>query len=496
MISGNKRPTVFQALDPWVMGLFIAMLICGLFAVCGASYTEETEIFSFSSRSGMQLVWIGTALILAFVILLVDYDSLDSASYILYGVMMFILFITIFNPKQIHGSRSWLVLGPVQVQPAEFAKFVTALAVAKFMNSYGFNSSHVKHWFVPVAIVVFPMLLIIMQKETGSALVYLAFFLMFYREGMTGVVLFTGIALIFYFVVGIKYQDVLLWNESTRLGTFLVYFGILIFTAAMEYIYGKQTAEKHHAHYVSNTLVKMIIVAIVPISIIVSCYIAPFNVNIVLLLLIIVAIIYFAYKGIKDGYKHCLVITGFIVVSLGFYGSANYVLNDVMKPYQKARINVLVGLEEDLAGVGYNVHQSKIAIGSGGVVGKGFLKGTQTKLKYVPEQDTDFIYCTIGEEEGFLGCTFVLLLFLGFILRLIFLAERQVTRFARVYGYCVASIFIFHLLINIGMVLGITPVIGIPLPFFSYGGSSLWGFTILLFIFLRLDAERKISSKI
>lgn len=227
-----------------------------------------------------------------------------------------------------------------------------------------------------------------------------------------------------------------------------------------------------------------------------SIFVIPFNVNIAMVIICAALILFYIFKGLKNNFMHYFYIGIFALGSILFSISTNYVLNDVMKPYQRARINVMMGLENDVTGVGYNVHQSEIAIGSGGFTGKGFLNGTQTKLKYVPEQDTDFIFCTIGEEEGFLGCVGVLVLFLVLIMRLIYLSEQQATRYARVYGYCVVSILIFHLFINIGMVLGITPVIGIPLPFFSYGGSSLWGFTILLFIFLRLNAIRRVASEV
>ena len=223
-----------------------------------------------------------------------------------------------------------------------------------------------------------------------------------------------------------------------------------------------------------------------------SLLIIPFDLNYVEMALCAVLIGYLLYRFLATRLRNYLWITAFAVGSLMFYNVADYALNHVLEPHQRVRINVLLGLEEDLKGAGYNVHQSEIAIGSGGLQGKGFLNGTQTKLKYVPEQDTDFIFCTVGEEEGFVGSAGVLLLFLALIWRLIHLAERQVHRFGRVYGYCVVSIFLFHVFINVGMVLGLTPVIGIPLPFFSYGGSSLWGFTLLLFIFLRIDAGRNL----
>lgn len=485
----EKSTNVFHAMDWWVVGIYLLLLVFGWISICGASYNyeESTILFSLQSRSGMQIVWICTALLIAFLIMLLDNNVFDAFSYIIYGIVLLVLFLTIFNPKQIHGSRSWLVFGPVRVQPAEFAKFATALAVSKFMNSLDFNINKLKHWLIAVMIVAVPMCFIIMQKETGSALVYLAFFLMFYREGMSGIVLFIGVAATFYFIVGLKYADVTLFDTPTSLGTYLILLAVLVFSICMTYIYEQNKKE----FYTLGGWTLGIILAVSMFSI----FVIPFNVNIAMIILCAALIAWYMFKGLKNHFMHYFYIGIFALGSIMFSVSTNYVMNNVMKPYQRARINVLVGVENDITGIGYNVRQSEIAIGSGGLTGKGFLNGTQTKLKYVPEQDTDFIFCTIGEEEGFLGCVGVMTLFLMLIIRIIYLAEQQTTRFARVYGYCVVSIFIFHLFINIGMVLGVTPVIGIPLPFFSYGGSSLWGFTILLFIFLRLDAIRRIAAK-
>ena len=376
------------------------------------------------------------------------------------------------------------MLGPVRLQPAEFAKFATALAISKFMSTYGFNIHQWKDFAVACAIVLLPMIFIIGQKETGSALVYLAFFLMFYREGMTGSILFTGVAMVVYFVVGIRYEDVVLWDTPTSLGKFVVLLLVQLFTAVLVYLYcdDRKKAKMIGLYAVGSALLSLMF----------SEYVIRFDVVWIQLTVSLCIIIYLLYQGLGTRIKNYYLIAVFAMGSIVFFYSASYVLNEVMEPHQRVRINVLLGLEEDLAGAGYNVHQSEIAIGSGGLLGKGFLNGTQTKLKFVPEQDTDFIFCTVGEEEGFFGAAGVLLLFLALILRLIKLAERQPFRFGRVYGYCVLSIFLFHVFINVGMVLGLTPVIGIPLPFFSYGGSSLWGFTILLFIFLRIDAGRNL----
>ena len=481
----DKRPSVIRGLDWWTVGIYLALLVLGWMSVCGASYTYgETDIFSLATRSGMQIVWIGTSLVLGFVLLMLDDRFYDTFAYVIYAALLLLLFVTIFNPHEIKGSRSWLVLGPLRLQPAEFAKFATALAVSKLMSTYGFDMKNPRHFFAAMAIVLLPMLFIIGQRETGSALVYLAFFLMFYREGMPGAILFTGVAMVIYFVVGIKYEQVMLWDTPTSVGKFVVLLLVQLFSASMVYIYAndKQRALSVSVSCLLATLVMLLF----------SEFVIPFDVVWVQLILCAALIGFLVYQGLSTRIMHYMFIALFAIGSIIFFYSADYVLNDVMEPHQRVRINVLLGLDDDLAGAGYNVHQSEIAIGSGGLKGKGFLNGTQTKLKFVPEQDTDFIFCTVGEEEGFVGSAGVLLLFLALIIRIIHLAERQPFKFGRVYGYSVASIFLFHVFINVGMVLGLTPVIGIPLPFFSYGGSSLWGFTILLFIFLRIDAGRNL----
>lgn len=479
----DNNPGILRSLDWWTVGIYFALLVFGWISVCGASYTYgETDIFSLSTRSGMQIVWIGTSLILGFVILMMDDRYIDTFAYVVYGLLLLLLFATIFNPHEIKGSRSWLVLGPLRLQPAEFAKFATALAVAKLMSTYGFTMQKMKHFAAALAVVLLPMVFIVGQKETGSALVYLSFFLMFYREGMPGSILFTGIAMIIYFVVGIKYEAALLWDTPTSLGKFVVLALVQLFTAGMVW-----TCCESRPKALITGLGSL---GLTGLALLFSKYVIPFDVVWAQLLISAAMIGYLAYQALATRLHQYFLVSLFAIGSIAFFYSADYVLNEAMQPHQRVRINVLLGLEEDLAGAGYNVHQSEIAIGSGGLRGKGFLNGTQTKLKFVPEQDTDFIFCTVGEEEGFVGSASVLLLFLALILRLIHVAERQPFKFGRIYGYCVLGIFLFHLFINVGMVLGLTPVIGIPLPFFSYGGSSLWGFTLLLFIFLRIDANR------
>ena len=465
--------------------LYLTLLAFGWVSVCGASYNYgDADILSLGSRSGMQIVWIGTSICIGFVLLMLDDRFYDTFAYVIYAILLLLLFATIFNPHEIKGSRSWIVMGPLRIQPAEFAKFATALAVAKLMSSHSFDLNKTKDFIKACAVIVMPMLFIIGQKETGSALVYSAFFLMLYREGMSGSFLFTAVAMVLYFVIGIKFAEPTLFDTPTSVGRFVVLAMVQVFTSVMVWVYCK-SADRCRQMLLYSGVITFV-------AFLFSVFVIPFDVVWVQLAIAAVSIGFLLYWALADRIREYYFILLFAIGSLTFFYSASYVLNNILEPHQRVRINVLLGLEEDLAGAGYNVHQSEIAIGSGGLLGKGFLNGTQTKLKYVPEQDTDFIFCTVGEEEGFVGSASVLVLFMLLIWRLIHVAERQTYKFGRVYGYCVLSIFLFHVFINVGMVLGLTPVIGIPLPFFSYGGSSLWGFTFLLFIFLRIDAGRNL----
>lgn len=479
----TRNDSLWKTLDWVTICIYLLLIVAGWFSVCGASYDYgDRDFLDFSTRAGKQFVWIICSFGLGFVLLMLEDRMYDMFAYIIYIGLILLLIVTIFIAPDTKGSRSWLVMGPVSLQPAEFAKFATALALAKYMNSYSFSIKKEKCALVLGLIIFLPMLLIIGQKETGSALVYLAFFLVLYREGMPGVVLFAGVCAVLYFIVGIRFGEVNIADTPTSLGEFVVLTLILLFSGIMVWIYRKKWEPVRNIIGVN--------LSVLLVAYLISEYVVHFNLVWVQWGLCLLTIGYLLYLSLSERQRSYALIALFAIFSIGFLYSSNYVFNNILKPHQQIRIKVVLGMEEDLMGSGYNVNQSKIAIGSGGLTGKGFLNGTQTKLKYVPEQDTDFIFCTVGEEQGFIGSSAVLIVFLIFILRLIFLSERQTSTFARVYGYSVASIFLFHLFINIGMVLGLTPVIGIPLPFFSYGGSSLWGFTILLFIFLRLDAGR------
>ena len=458
------------------------MVIAGWLSICGASYEYDTTgLFDPAGRPGSQLIWIGTALIVGFVILMLERDVYEAFAYPVYGLVMLLLVATIFLAPDIKGSRSWLVLGPIRLQPAEFAKFATALALARLLNSYNFNLFTVRNFGLVLCIILLPMGLVLMQKETGSALVFLAFALVLYREGMSGYLLLSAVCAVTYFVAVMKFDSTVLGN--TPAGQLIVSIMTLIIELLL--IAGVSRNDRLTFRIIFYGLIATVITAIVT-----SLYLPVNFVWVLVAVIVISSLVLIVQAIIKLSWRHALIAL-FALSSVAFMLSVDYVFNDMLEPHQQQRIRVSLGLEDDPSGSGYNVNQSKIAIGSGGLLGKGFLNGTQTKLKYVPEQDTDFIFCTVGEEFGFVGSLVVLLLFGTMIVRLIYLAERQDTLFGRVYGYSVASILLFHLVINIGMVLGLTPVIGIPLPFFSYGGSSLWGFTILLFIFLRIDASRK-----
>lgn len=458
------------------------MVLFGVVSIYAASYDfDNASIFDFGEFSGKQIRWIGLSLILGLIILLVDSRMYETYAYPIYLGLLILLFITIFIAPDINGSRSWISLGPMSLQPAEFAKFATALALAKMFSGYNFTLNTPSNYLKVLAIIFIPIFLILAQRETGSALVYLSLFFVLYREGMSGLVLFGALFAIIIFVVAVKFSEDMILGIPT--GEFSVYLMIMIVMVAMLTFYCKKiTLARNIALGFIATGIIVWILSLCDIEISGSIYFIS---------IISIACLYCVFELLKLKSNQLLITIATVVLSLIFLLSVNYVFGSVLEPHQQKRINVALGIEDDLRGSGYNVNQSKIAIGSGGFSGKGFLNGTQTKLKYVPEQHTDFIFCTIGEEEGFVGTTAVSILFLALILRIIKIAERQPTTFGRVYSYCVASYFIFHFCINVGMVIGLCPVIGIPLPFFSYGGSSLWGFTILLFILLRIDASRR-----
>jgi rod shape determining protein RodA len=463
--------------------MYVLLVFMGWISVYGASYDfDNASIFDFNQRAGRQLVWIVCAFVLAIVLLTIDSKIYDIFSYYIYGFTLLLLIATIFLAPEIKGSRSWLVIGPVHIQSVELAKFATGLALAKAMSAYNFKLKGFRSYLAPVFILILPVLFVFMQKETGSALVFLAFLLMFYREGMPGVLLFLGLCLVVFFIVVIRFDNIPIQpNVNGSWGLFIAFILIILIQIGFIFVYER-----------NKNVIKWLLLGntgLFLLAIVINIWFSV-SYNFVALISIGLSIIYLLLVSLQLKRGSYALVALFMVFSVSYCYSSDYLFNNMLEEHQQKRIKVLLNMEDDPTGAEYNVNQSKIAIGSGGFLGKGFLNGTQTKLKYVPEQDTDFIFCTVGEEHGFLGSALVLGLYLAFLLRLLFLAERQRDTFSRIYGYSVLSIFLFHLTINVGMVLGLAPVIGIPLPFFSYGGSSLWGFTILLFIFLRLDAAR------
>jgi rod shape determining protein RodA len=478
----SKNVSIKYALDWTTIFLYVVLVFMGWISIYGASYDfDQTSILDWNQRAGKQFVWILTAFGIGGLLLLVDYKMYNFFAYFIYAFVIILLILTIFVAPDIKGSRSWLVIGPISFQPAELAKMATALALAKFMSSYNYKIKNRKD-LIPLMVFIFiPFACIILQKETGSALVFVAFTLMLYREGMNGIYLLLGVYAIFLFIVVIRLSTVLINIDQGSMGIVTAMAIILATQLVYAYLYVRNT---------KDTFILLLgIIGFSAISLFINIW-YKLNFNYVAIFIALSSIIYWIAIEI---FKRHRKFWALIYISLGavvFSYSSVYLFENVLQPHQQIRIKVLLNMEDDLSGAGYNVNQSKIAIGSGGFWGKGFLNGTQTKLKYVPEQDTDFIFCTVGEEHGFWGSVLVLLLYWLLLMRLLSIAERQRESFNRIYAYSVVSILFFHLMINVGMVLGIMPVIGIPLPFFSYGGSSLWGFTILLFILLRLDASR------
>ncbi len=404
----------------WVtVALYASIVFMGWLNIYAVTYDQDAEIsiFSLQLNSGRQLLFIAGAIIIIMGILIMDMRFYETFGYVIYGFIMFLLLLVPIIGKEVGGNKAWLGVGSFGVQPSEFAKFATALAVAKYMGSVGFRMDQLRNQVILFIMIGVPMLLILLQKDTGTALVFTVFTVVYFREGMSPMLIIMGIIAAIIFILTLLVDEKYLF----------IGIGVILVSAIM--------------------------------------------------------------LGRKK-LKRIGLLTAAAVLVCGVIVSVDYVVNNVLKPHQQNRVKALINPDADPLGFGWNVTQSKIAIGSGGFTGKGFLKGTQTKFDFVPEQSTDFIFCTIGEEHGWLGSLFIMSLFIGLMLRVIFLAERQKNRFARVYGYAVACIFFFHFAINIGMTIGLFPVIGIPLPFFSYGGSGLWGFTILLFILLKLDIHR------
>ncbi len=481
----NEKPSIFRSLDWFTVVIYLLMVAAGAVSIYAASYDfDEASLWSFTEFSGKQIRWIGASLLLGSLLLLVETRVYETYAYVIYAVLMVVLIITPFIAHDIKGSKSWIGVGAMSIQPAEFAKFATALALARLFSGYNFvlNAS-LMNYVKACTIILLPVLFILLQQETGTALVFLSLFFVLYREGMNGLILLSALLAVVIFVVAVKFTDDVVSLGITQ-GQLWIYCGVMLMVVIMLCIYGKRRLE----------IARRVLLWFAGTGIILAV-IANFTDwqipgTVVFIAILGVAVAYILIEELRMHIVKLLIPVAGAVIAVSFMFTVDFAFQHLARHQQK-RIKVVLGIEEDLRGAGYNVNQSKIAIGSGGMWGKGFLNGTQTKLKYVPEQHTDFIFCTIGEEEGFWGTLSVEALFIMLICRVVHIAERQPKVFGRVYAYCVASYFIFHFCVNIGMVIGLCPVIGIPLPFFSYGGSSMLGFTILLFILLRIDASRK-----
>ena len=461
----NRQSELLKNIDWLSIFLYTLLVFMGWLNIYAAVYDEShSNILDIDLKYGKQLLWIGAAFVLGIFILLTAF------SFVIYGLTVGLLAAVLVFGVESHGARSWFEIGGIRIQPAEFGKFATCLAIANVMSRHGFKIMRFSSLALIGLLLAIPAGLIVLQNDTGSALVYSSFILVMYREGLHGSLLLLCFIAIAIFIFTLIYPPIVVLS--------LIIAGTLI--AFLYYRQNKQEFYRIIIFLVSCFLFLLFLK-----------WLFEFNIgNERLLLYAYLSTgligIYFIYKRKM---KHILLVLLASWVCIGATVGVDYAF-EKLQPHQKDRINNLLGIETDLTGAGYNVNQSKIAIGSGGLLGKGFLQGTQTKFNFVPEQSTDFIFCTVGEEWGFVGSAILIGLLMAFILRIIYLAERQRSDFSRIYGYGVASILFFHVAINIGMTIGMAPVIGIPLPFFSYGGSSLWAFTILIFIFLRLDANR------
>jgi len=427
---------------------------------------------STDTRYTMQLIWIIVSLGIAIVIFLIDSRFYSFISYPSYALSLLVLLVVIVVGKEIHGAKSWIIIGPVRLQPSEFAKVATVMAIAKYLSGYNIKPSSLKNIVVTAIIILAPVVLISLQPDFGSTLVFGSLILVLYREGLPPWVLiflffmaslflawfvFTPLTILIILTIiafiGFGFINKLPKNILGSIGIFVGFLGIGFLGRKLDLL----TMDSYYFF----------------------------------LTVLMASVVTFFIVAVSKKIKGAVIIILFLISFIGYIYSINFLFNTLLQPHQKDRVLVMLGLLSDPYGYEYNVNQSKIAIGSGGFTGRGFLKGPITNLKYVPEQSTDFIFCTIGEEWGFLGSIAFILLFIGLLIRITIIAERQRSRFSRIYGYGVLAVLFFHFAINVGMTLALFPVIGIPLPFLSYGGSSLMSFTILLFILLRLDSTRK-----
>lgn len=468
----KRRINIWNGLDKITILLFIVLVIMGWFNIYAAVYNEERAgILDLSQRYGKQFIWIIATIVIAVFVVIIDNRFYLFFSWFIYGTMILLLIMVLVLGKEINGARSWFEFGGLSLQPAEFAKFGTSLALAGYLSSKRQDLTKANVVIPAIAIILSPVVLIALQPDMGSSIVFFALFLVLFREGLSPYVFVSGLMMLILFFLTLLFDNLYISLVLIVLAFILAWF-----------------ATRKWKWCLSGGVVLALITGLL--YLLDRFVIKSIGNEMVIFISIFLSGIVFAYFIYLKKVTSILIIYLFLLGSLLFVNSVDYGFNNVLKPHQKERVSIMMGLKSDPHGTGYNVNQSKISIGSGGLTGKGYLQGTQTKFKFVPAQSTDFIFCTVGEEWGFIGSVTIISIYMFLFLRLIFLAERQRSAFSRIYGYCVVSILFIHFFINIGMAIGLVPVIGIPLPFLSYGGSSLWGFTILLFIFLRLDASR------
>lgn len=468
----QRRINIWTNLDWATILVFLVMIFFGWINIYAAVYNEEAAgILDTSQRYGKQFIWIIASLVIAFLVIVIDSRFYIFFSYLIYLAVIMLLLLVLVVGKEVNGARSWFEIGSFGLQPSEFAKFATLLGLSRYLSGKNRQLTQPVTLASAMAIIFAPALLIALQPDMGSVLVFFALVLVLFREGLSPYLFITGILAAILFIATLLINNIYIYIA-------------LIILAGIIYL----LSERNPGVLVKGYAIIILIGAIVfGLS---KWLLKSFNLEVVFIITIILSGISWTYYIYRYRARNLLILFAFLAGSMIFVFMVDYGFNNILKAHQRTRINIVLGIESDPYGTGYNLNQSKISIGSGGFSGKGFLQGTQTKFKFVPEQSTDFIFCTVGEEWGFVGSAFVILLYAFLLMRLIIIAERQRSAFSRIYGYGIVSILLFHFLINIGMTIGLVPVIGIPLPFFSYGGSSLWGFTLLLFIFLRLDASR------
>ncbi len=468
----NRRGSIFLNIDWFTVILYLVMVVLGWLSIFSAVYSaEHPSILDFNQRYGKQFLWIIAAIVLAVTVMLVDHRFYNFFAYFIYGFIILLLIFVLIAGKEINGARSWFAIGSFQIQPSEFAKPATVLALAKYLSGFNVNAQNFRTFIKSMGIILLPSVIILMQPDTGSAIVFFALILAIYREGFSPIILFIIVSLIILFFMVILVDPFLV---------LIILAGLSLM--AWGYISGSIASFGKAALIYAGAFGFFYLISML------TSWENPLF-RVALFSMILTSVIFLVVIFMKRIKKASIIVLA-VLAALVYTSAIDYGYHNILGDHQQRRINIMLGLETDLHGAGYNLNQSKIAIGSGGFLGKGFLMGTQTKLHFVPEQSTDFIFCTVGEEWGFIGSIVVIGLFSVLLIRLIQLAERQRSAFARVYGYGLFSIVFFHFFVNIAMTIGLFPVIGIPLPFFSYGGSSLWAFTILLFIFLKLDAVR------